>query len=420
MKNDGGGRGKTGRVCAQRTEMTAAAAEVETAKTKAKAKAKKNVEKEVKKNVEVEALRGVVRPSPTAQSVAAAAANIVANVGNVNIEGEESVAMVAAASRAMLAEDVMRVRVVQERRSGYLVRFKAAMNTGAVSPAASTDGEDGGNAAVNDGPSMVVLAFLPTSQLLRPRASAAQPAGVPPSRKLVVGDQVDVLVTVAEMTLGKPRIIVSERAAKGQATLGQLEQGQVFAGIVTGLADFGAFVALKDAAGNFNGIEGLLHLNEISWDKVKHPSDRLNLGQAIDVMVKEISSEAKKVYLSLKSLEPDPLTETLDTVLGRDDERGENDADAIDGFDDICRLLLAQNESIHAVTPTRMFTERHIVSQQIEVYLATENVADGFKIVIRKGMNVQEARVATMLSREAMKEALIQASARLADIGVKE
>ena len=367
---------------------------------------------------EMEALRGVVRP-PSAQSVAAAAANAAAaSVGNVAVDGEESVAMVAAACRAMAAGDVVRVRVVQERRSGYLVRFKAG--TSADAGVVVSEGEKEADTKSSDAtPSIVVLAFLPTSQLLRPRASGAQQGGVPPSRKVVVGEQVDVLVTVAEMTLGKPRIIVSERAAKGLATLGKLEQGQVFAGIVTGLADFGAFVALKDADGNFNGIEGLLHLNEISWDKVKHPSDRLNLGQAVDVMVKEISTEAKKVYLSLKSLEPDPLTETIDSVLGGE-EGGSDDADAIDGFGDICGLLLADNESIRAVTPTRSFTERHIVSQQMEVYLATENVDDGYKIVIRKGRRIQEALVATTLSREAMKEALIRASAQLATVGANE
>lgn len=127
------------------------------------------------------------------------------------------------------------------------------------------------------------------------------------------------------------------------------------------------------------------------------------------------------VSLSLKDMQADPLKETIDTVMQDDIGGLESGASGfitadgvIEGFGDFCELLSQQSESIFDITPTKVRSERHVVSQQMEVYLTTETIDDGFNVVIRDGGTVQEAHVSTSLSREEMKAALMDAASRLA------
>ncbi len=89
-----------------------------------------------------------------------------------------------------------------------------------------------------------------------------------------------------------------ERASTSKI-LDELEVGQVRRGKVANLKSFGAFVDL-------GGIEGLIHLTELSWKRVKHPSEVLKSGQEIDVYVLGVDKATKKVSLGLKELQPDP------------------------------------------------------------------------------------------------------------------
>jgi len=100
------------------------------------------------------------------------------------------------------------------------------------------------------------------------------------------------------------RIIFSERAAltaAGQrpALLSQLHQGRIVSGTVTNITDFGAFVDL-------GGVEGLIHISELSWGRVLHPSQVVSVGQVIQVQVLELTPERCRVALSLKRLHPNP------------------------------------------------------------------------------------------------------------------
>jgi ribosomal protein S1 len=79
----------------------------------------------------------------------------------------------------------------------------------------------------------------------------------------------------------------------------ELEVGQVRHGAVTSIKNFGAFV-------DIGGVEGLIHLTELSWKRVNHPSDLLKVGQELDVFVLGVDRENKKVALGLKELQPDP------------------------------------------------------------------------------------------------------------------
>ncbi len=83
------------------------------------------------------------------------------------------------------------------------------------------------------------------------------------------------------------------------ATLQKIEIGQVLSGRVSSLKDFGAFVDL-------GGIEGLVHISEMAWSRIEHPSELLQVGQTVNVFVLGIDQESKKISLGLKQLQPDP------------------------------------------------------------------------------------------------------------------
>jgi len=111
---------------------------------------------------------------------------------------------------------------------------------------------------------------------------------------------------VIEVDRSRKRLVFSERAVHwgagdGQCLWHDLEPGQVRRGRVRNLCDFGAFVDL-------GGIDGLIHISELSWRHVRHPADVLEIGQDVDAYVMSIDPGRKRVALSLKKLSEDPWT----------------------------------------------------------------------------------------------------------------
>ncbi len=113
---------------------------------------------------------------------------------------------------------------------------------------------------------------------------------------------------VIEVDRYRRRLILSERAAQRQwrrlqreKLLQELKEGDIRHGVVSNLCDFGAFVDL-------GGADGLIHISELSWDRVKHPRELLKVGDEIDVYVLRVDRERKRIGLSLKRLQPDPWT----------------------------------------------------------------------------------------------------------------
>ncbi|GAB4508562.1 MAG: hypothetical protein OHK0046_01360 [Anaerolineae bacterium] len=143
--------------------------------------------------------------------------------------------------------------------------------------------------------------FVPASQLLNfPNTASAI------TRRNALMDRVGHTLTlrVIELDVEKNRLILSERAAQvaaGQRAhiLKQLEPGDMAEGHVTNLCDFGAFVDL-------GGLEGLIHISELSWGRVGHPSHMLERGQHVKAYVLGIDQDAGRIALSLKRLRPDP------------------------------------------------------------------------------------------------------------------
>jgi len=109
---------------------------------------------------------------------------------------------------------------------------------------------------------------------------------------------------VIELNQERNRVILSERAAQAepggrQSILHNVQPGQTVHGTVTNLVEFGAFIDL-------GGLEGLIHISELSWGRVSHPRAILQRGQVVDAYVLEIDRSAGRIALSLKRLRPDP------------------------------------------------------------------------------------------------------------------
>ena len=111
---------------------------------------------------------------------------------------------------------------------------------------------------------------------------------------------------VIKLDQGRNNVVVSRRAVVEQemqeersALLENLEEGQVITGIVKNLTDYGAFV-------NLGGLDGLLHITDIAWKRVKHPSEALNVGDEVTVRVLKFDRERNRVSLGMKQLGEDP------------------------------------------------------------------------------------------------------------------
>ena len=118
----------------------------------------------------------------------------------------------------------------------------------------------------------------------------------------------DIAVRVIEVDRKRKRLIMSEQVAhrewrerQRRKVMDSLTEGQVVHGVVTSLADFGAFVDL-------GGTEGLVHISEISRQRIKHPREALNVGDEVDVYVLKLDQAGGKIGLSLRRLQPDPWT----------------------------------------------------------------------------------------------------------------
>jgi len=146
--------------------------------------------------------------------------------------------------------------------------------------------------------------FIPASQVAYSRRM--QLTGDTPDQRYAKMIGEPIMVRVIEVDRKRRRLILSERAASSETrqsikerVIENLQEGGVYTGRVTSLADFGAFV-------NVNGADGLVHLSEISWDRVQHPSEVLEVGQEVQVKVISVDRDKKRIGLSIRALANDP------------------------------------------------------------------------------------------------------------------
>ncbi len=119
-----------------------------------------------------------------------------------------------------------------------------------------------------------------------------------------VGEKMVCLITDANpekrnLVLSRRAVLEREKAESREKLLTELAEGQVREGTVRSLRDFGAFIDL-------GGVDGLLHVSQLGWHRVKHPSEMLTVGQTIKVLVRKIDPESKKISLSFRDLSENP------------------------------------------------------------------------------------------------------------------
>ncbi|MGC9360817.1 MAG: 30S ribosomal protein S1 [Anaerolineae bacterium] len=114
----------------------------------------------------------------------------------------------------------------------------------------------------------------------------------------------DLELKIIELDATRNRLVFSQRATRwgpreGDRVLAEVEPGQIREGTVSNLCDFGAFVDL-------GGIDGLVHLSELSWRRVNHPCDMLEIGERVRVRIIGVDRDRRRIALSIKQLRPNP------------------------------------------------------------------------------------------------------------------
>jgi small subunit ribosomal protein S1 len=117
------------------------------------------------------------------------------------------------------------------------------------------------------------------------------------------------------VVLSRKVIIEDERREQRKEILSNMEIGQVKKGVVTSIADFGAFV-------DVNGVDGLVHISELSWNHVKHPSEVVSVNQEVDVEILDIDYEKQRLSLGLKQTQKDPWLERIKKYSVKDIVKG--------------------------------------------------------------------------------------------------
>jgi small subunit ribosomal protein S1 len=139
------------------------------------------------------------------------------------------------------------------------------------------------------------VAFLPRSQVdIRPVRDVGPLMGAPQPFQILKMDRRRGNIVVSRRT-----VLEESRAEQRSELVANLEEGQVIEGVVKNITEYGAFVDL-------GGIDGLLHVTDIAWRRINHPSEALQIGQTVTVQVIRFNPETQRISLGMKQLEADP------------------------------------------------------------------------------------------------------------------
>jgi small subunit ribosomal protein S1 len=138
-------------------------------------------------------------------------------------------------------------------------------------------------------------AFLPGSQVdIRPVKDVGPLMGTPQPFMILKMDRVR-----GNIVVSRRAVLEESRAEARQDLIKGLKEGQILEGVVKNITDYGAFIDL-------GGVDGLLHVTDISWQRINHPSEALQIGQSITVQVIRFNQESGRISLGMKQLEADP------------------------------------------------------------------------------------------------------------------
>ncbi len=184
------------------------------------------------------------------------------------------------------------------------------MDEGATIEADVVEYNKGGLIVITEG----VRGFVPASQVYSIRsvdAPQSDEEGGNPAMAAMVGQRLK--LKVLEVNRRRNRLVLSERlamqevrSAQREKLLEELREGQIRRGRVTSIRPFGAFVDL-------GGADGLVHLSELSWNRVEDPHEVVRLGQEVEVVVLSVDQDTKRIALSLRRAQPEPW----DDIAGR-------------------------------------------------------------------------------------------------------
>ena len=145
-----------------------------------------------------------------------------------------------------------------------------------------------------------IRAFLPGSLVdIRPLRETAHLEGKPLEFKVIKLDQKRNNVVVSRRA-----VLEQENSVEREALLGSLQEGQMVKGIVKNLTDYGAFVDL-------GGVDGLLHITDMAWRRIRHPSEMVNVGDEVNVKILKFDREKNRVSLGMKQLGDDPWVDII-------------------------------------------------------------------------------------------------------------
>jgi small subunit ribosomal protein S1 len=139
------------------------------------------------------------------------------------------------------------------------------------------------------------VAFLPGSQVdIRPVRDIAPLMGTPQPFQILKMDR-----RRGNIVVSRRAVLEESRAEARSELISGLEEGQILEGVVKNITDYGAFVDL-------GGVDGLLHVTDIAWQRTNHPSEVLSVGQTVKVKIIRFNAETQRISLGMKQLEPDP------------------------------------------------------------------------------------------------------------------
>jgi len=139
------------------------------------------------------------------------------------------------------------------------------------------------------------VAFLPGSQVdIRPVRDITPLMGTPQPFQILKMDR-----SRGNIVVSRRAVLEETRAEARSELVASLKEGQVLEGVVKNITDYGAFVDL-------GGVDGLLHVTDIAWRRINHPSEALQIGQQVTVQVIRFNSETQRISLGMKQLEADP------------------------------------------------------------------------------------------------------------------
>jgi 4-hydroxy-3-methylbut-2-enyl diphosphate reductase len=145
--------------------------------------------------------------------------------------------------------------------------------------------------------------FIPASHVdMRPVHDLSDYVGESLELKVLEVDQAR-----RKVVLLRKKALEEERSKMKDKTMGQIEEGQILSGTVARLTNFGAFI-------NLGGVDGLVHLSELAWKRIKHPNEVVKVGDKVEVRVLSVNPEKERISLSLKQARPDPWTVAAESL----------------------------------------------------------------------------------------------------------